>query len=62
VKSPQKGELMDEAGWQTLAHFLCRASGVTNAQAMEQVVEAVKDLNLPATRLERLKPPYPRRR
>jgi anti-sigma regulatory factor (Ser/Thr protein kinase) len=53
--TPQKGEWMDKAGWRTLTQFSLPSERGNERQAMEQVAEAVKDLNLPATRLERLK-------
>jgi serine phosphatase RsbU (regulator of sigma subunit)/anti-sigma regulatory factor (Ser/Thr protein kinase) len=46
---------LEEANWQTLAHFSLPSEPGNERQAIRQVVEAIRDLGLPTSSLERLK-------
>lgn len=46
---------LEEADWRSLAHFSLPSLPGNERQAIQQVVEALHDLGLPASRLERLK-------
>ena len=46
---------LEETDWRTLAHFSLPSEPGNERQAIRQVVEAIRDLGLPASHIERLK-------
>ena len=46
---------LEETDWRTLAHFSLPSEPGNDRQAIRQVVEAIRDLGLPASHIERLK-------
>jgi anti-sigma regulatory factor (Ser/Thr protein kinase) len=46
---------LEEADWRTLARFSLPSEPGAERQAIQEVVEAIQDLGLPKSRLERLK-------